>query len=162
MKDNNDMLQGGKLKPEFNDSWAMYYAKFIKEYENELFNLPNVHVHGLIDIKSNLFVEILAKCNFVIYPSCSEGGSPSVLTVVGNGGLIPIISHETTISTGYEIFINHLTLDGIDKAISIVRKMSKSEIVDLQENNYKNVLEKNNQTLYYSMLKKAINKILTN
>ena len=33
MKDNNDMLQGGKLKKEFYDSWALYYTKFIKEYE---------------------------------------------------------------------------------------------------------------------------------
>ena len=35
MKDNNDMLQGGKLKSEFHDSWAMYYTKFIKAYEKE-------------------------------------------------------------------------------------------------------------------------------
>lgn len=35
MKDNNSMLQGGKLKPEFYDSWALYYTKFIKEYEKE-------------------------------------------------------------------------------------------------------------------------------
>lgn len=35
MKDNNDMLHGGKLKPEFYDSWAMYFAKFIKAYEKE-------------------------------------------------------------------------------------------------------------------------------
>ena len=35
MKDNNNMLQGGKLKPEFYNSWAMYYTKFIKEYEKE-------------------------------------------------------------------------------------------------------------------------------
>ena len=33
MKDNNSMLKGGKLKPEFNKSWALYYTKFIKEYE---------------------------------------------------------------------------------------------------------------------------------
>ena len=35
MKDNNDMLQGGKLKAEFYDSWAMYFAKFMKAYEKE-------------------------------------------------------------------------------------------------------------------------------
>jgi len=35
MKDNNDMLQGGKLKPEYYDSWAMYFTKFIKAYEKE-------------------------------------------------------------------------------------------------------------------------------
>lgn len=35
MKDNNDMLQGGKLKPEFYDSWANYYIKFIQAYEKQ-------------------------------------------------------------------------------------------------------------------------------
>ncbi len=35
MKTNNDMLHGGKLKPEFRQSWANYYAKFIKAYEKE-------------------------------------------------------------------------------------------------------------------------------
>ena len=35
MKDNNDMLHGGKLKPEFYQSWANYYTKFIKAYERE-------------------------------------------------------------------------------------------------------------------------------
>ncbi len=35
MKDNNDMLHGGKLKPDYYNSWALYYTKFIKEYEKE-------------------------------------------------------------------------------------------------------------------------------
>ena len=29
------MLQGGKLLPEYYESWALYYTKFIKAYENE-------------------------------------------------------------------------------------------------------------------------------
>ena len=33
MKDNHDMLHGGKLKPEFDGSWARYYCKFIHAYE---------------------------------------------------------------------------------------------------------------------------------
>jgi glucosylceramidase len=33
MKDNNSMIQGGKLKEEFKQSWANYYVKFIKAYE---------------------------------------------------------------------------------------------------------------------------------
>ncbi len=35
MKDNGDILHGGKLKPEFHQSWANYYAKFIKAYQRE-------------------------------------------------------------------------------------------------------------------------------
>jgi len=35
MKDNNDMLHGGKLKPEAAQIWANYYIKFISAYEKE-------------------------------------------------------------------------------------------------------------------------------
>lgn len=35
MKDNNDMLKGGKLLPRYNQVWANYYVKFIKAYEAE-------------------------------------------------------------------------------------------------------------------------------
>lgn len=33
MKDNNDMLHGGKLKPDYYQAWADYYPRFIKAYE---------------------------------------------------------------------------------------------------------------------------------
>jgi glucosylceramidase len=34
MKDNNDMLHGGRLRPEYFDAWARYYTKFIKSYRD--------------------------------------------------------------------------------------------------------------------------------
>ncbi|HMC87596.1 MAG TPA: hypothetical protein VKI61_18870, partial [Chitinophagaceae bacterium] len=42
MKDNNDMLHGGKLKADYADAWADYYIKFIQAYEKE-----NIPVWGL-------------------------------------------------------------------------------------------------------------------
>ncbi len=33
MKDNNDMLHGGKLKVEYRQAWANYFVKFIKAYQ---------------------------------------------------------------------------------------------------------------------------------
>jgi len=35
MKDNKNMLKGGKLLPEFYQSWANYYVKFINAYQKE-------------------------------------------------------------------------------------------------------------------------------
>ncbi len=35
MKTNNNMLQGGKLRPEYYKSWALYYVKFIEAYRKE-------------------------------------------------------------------------------------------------------------------------------
>ncbi|HZL11664.1 MAG TPA: glycoside hydrolase family 30 protein [Prolixibacteraceae bacterium] len=34
MKDNNDLLQGGKLLPQYAQAWANHYVKFIKTYED--------------------------------------------------------------------------------------------------------------------------------
>ncbi len=35
MKTNNDMLHGGKLRPEYRNAWAQYYIRFIGEYKKE-------------------------------------------------------------------------------------------------------------------------------
>ena len=35
MKTNNDMLHGGKLKPQYFQTWADYYVRFLEEYEKE-------------------------------------------------------------------------------------------------------------------------------
>jgi glucosylceramidase len=35
MKSNNNMLKGGSLLPEYYQSWANYYSKFLKAYEKE-------------------------------------------------------------------------------------------------------------------------------
>ncbi len=35
MKDNKNMLLGGKLLPEYYQSWANYFVKFIKSYQNQ-------------------------------------------------------------------------------------------------------------------------------
>jgi glucosylceramidase len=35
MKSNNDMLHGGKLLPQYRQTWANYYAKYINAYEKE-------------------------------------------------------------------------------------------------------------------------------
>ena len=35
MKTNNDVLHGGKLKKEFDQSWANFYVKFIRAYEKQ-------------------------------------------------------------------------------------------------------------------------------
>lgn len=46
MKSNKDMLHGGKLRPEFYQSWANYYAKFIKAYQREGINVWGVTVQN--------------------------------------------------------------------------------------------------------------------
>lgn len=135
-------------------------SDFIDVYRKEIFGQDNIIVHGFIDISSKKFENILKLCSFAIFPSCSEGGAPSVVTVVGNGALIPIVSKSTSFSTGYEIMIDELTLSGIQRAVKIAGNMSHEEILKLQKLNLDFVLKENNQYIYKENLKKAIKEIL--
>ena len=46
MKSNGSMLQGGSLLPEFAESWAQYYVRFIQEYEQEGFPVLGITIQN--------------------------------------------------------------------------------------------------------------------
>lgn len=46
MKGKKDMLQGGKLLPEYAASWALYYTKFIKAYEKEAIPIWGISIQN--------------------------------------------------------------------------------------------------------------------
>jgi glucosylceramidase len=46
MKTNNEMNHGGKLLPEYRESWAKYYTKFIREYEKEGIDIWGITVQN--------------------------------------------------------------------------------------------------------------------
>jgi glycosyltransferase involved in cell wall biosynthesis len=135
---------------------------FVQAYAKELFSLPNICIHGFVDLTSPDFKEILKSCDFVILPSCSEGGAPSVLAAVGNGGLIPVISKETSVSTGFEISIPQLHFSGIEHAVLAAEKLSPQERKDCALRNLNYVLQENNTHKYEEYLRKNITDILEN
>lgn len=59
MKDNHDMLHGGKLLPAFRQSWANFYVKFIKAYEKE-----GIPVWGLTLQNEPLAKQTWESCNY--------------------------------------------------------------------------------------------------
>jgi glucosylceramidase len=46
MKDNNNMLKGGKLLAEYYDSWANYFVKFINAYKQEGINIWGITIQN--------------------------------------------------------------------------------------------------------------------
>jgi glycosyltransferase involved in cell wall biosynthesis len=133
---------------------------FIKVYRDELYHTANIINHGFIDINTCQFSEILQQCAFVIFPTCSEGGSPSVVTCIGNGGLIPIITKESTLSTGCEIFINGFTNDDIDQTVTKALSMTDQQIKELQIANLNYILKHHSTDVYYNRLKEIISRVL--
>ncbi|HWY29152.1 MAG TPA: glycoside hydrolase family 30 protein, partial [Candidatus Acidoferrum sp.] len=59
MKDNGDMLHGGRLKPEYDEAWARYYCKFIRAYESE-----GIPIWGLTVQNEPLAIQPWESCVF--------------------------------------------------------------------------------------------------
>jgi glucosylceramidase len=59
MKDNTNMLHGGKLKPEYYDCWGRYFCKFINAYDKE-----GIPIWGVTVQNEPLAVQTWESCNF--------------------------------------------------------------------------------------------------
>lgn len=59
MKTNNNMLYGGKLKPEYYQTWADYFVKYVKAYERE-----GIPMWGLTVQNEALAVQVWESCIF--------------------------------------------------------------------------------------------------
>lgn len=103
--------------------------RFTEHYHNELYNLPNIHYYGFLNLDSNALKTVLVKCGFTIFPSISEGGAVALLNVIGNGGVLPIYSKSTGVP---------FELDGFEFDPINVEKLEEyvSKAIDLDENEY--------------------------
>ncbi|ACM92081.1 glycosyl transferase, group 1 family protein [Nautilia profundicola AmH] len=107
---------------------------FFRVYEKEL-NLPNIHYMGFMDIDSYKFKQIVEKCAFSIFSSCSEGQSGAVLTTMSIG-LIPIVTEMVGVDIQNKGFF---VTDDIEEIKRKVIKVSKLPNANLQELSKKNI-----------------------
>ena len=114
-------IEAFREKPE----WTLHVCGYTAAEANLLSTInpsSNVHIHGFVDVLSESFKEIAIECGFVILPSCSEGTATAVITAVGNGSMIPIVTAECGFDIddfGFNIELNKLsiidTMNAIDK-----------------------------------------------
>jgi glycosyltransferase involved in cell wall biosynthesis len=120
----------------------------------------NIFYHGFVSLDSDLFKELLQKCAFVIFPSCSEGGSPSVVNVCGNGGLIPLLSKEASIDIAdFGFIFEKVNLVSIQSVIDFVIKMDSKELLEKSLICGKTISTINSRSNYSILLRKYINEI---
>jgi glycosyltransferase involved in cell wall biosynthesis len=67
---------------------------FERAYARELYELPNIHTVGWVDLSSAKFQDILQQCLAMIFPSSCEGQCCGVIGTMA-GGLIPVVSYES-------------------------------------------------------------------
>ena len=135
-------------------------AAFVELYKDELFHTENIHTHGFIDINSQQFDEILKSSYFAIFPTCSEGGSPSLLTVIGNGAMIPVMTKAASVDVPHACIIEELSVIGLEHAVNLSQRIPEGELLAKAQANAEFVVENNSLENYRKNLKNTLEQVL--
>ncbi|MBC6433001.1 glycosyltransferase [Nostoc sp. HG1] len=103
--------------------------EFEQAFYKELYETPNIHTYGWIDISSPDFIEVTNNCLGLVYPSVSEGQSGAVISCL-QAGLIPILSYESGVDVhDFGVIFDNLSVDEIKAK---VRSISNLPVEDLK------------------------------
>lgn len=120
-----------------NPQYILYVVGPIEEDFREIYSkvmTDNIHLCGFVNMDSQQFMKIAANCNFLIYPSASEGMPGSVINLM-KLGVIPLLSKWASIddikSLGF--MMKDLDIQSISMAVNWCNSLSNEEINRLSE-----------------------------
>lgn len=131
-------------------------SKFLDVMERKRKFTSNIHFLGFVNIASDQFKQLMEECTFTILTSCAEGCATAIETVLGNGGLIPIISKQCGITIPNGITVNENTYEALEAAILNLQKLTYEEI----KNSAKNNIEYMAKSFSIENYKSELNRIL--
>jgi glycosyltransferase involved in cell wall biosynthesis len=102
--------------------------EFEQAFYKELYETPNIHTYGWINVSSPDFIEVTNNCLGLVYPSVSEGQSGAVISCL-QAGLIPILSYESGVDVhDFGVIFDNLSVGEIKAK---VRSISNLPVEDL-------------------------------
>lgn len=102
---------------------------FTSAYHKELFQMPNIHPIGWVDIRSPQFIDIMNRCVGTVYPSCAECGAGNVLTCMQTG-VIPVLSIESgsDIDPAFGRTLQTSSVEEIQQTVHHISDLSPDEL----------------------------------
>ena len=135
--------------------------EFTRAYREMLYELPNIHTEGWVDVSSSRFVEISKRCIALIYPSCSESGGGSVINCM-HAGLIPIVSREASVDIdGFGFILKDCSIEAIKQAVQIVAGLPSEELEARARRSWDYARTHHTREIFAREYRKAIAEIFT-
>lgn len=100
---------------------------FERAYFRELYETPNIHTRGWIDVGSPAFEQLARNTLGLVYPSCSEGGGGSAITCM-HAGLIPVVTRETSIDAVGGVVLEGASVEQIRDAVVALADESPQQL----------------------------------
>jgi hypothetical protein len=101
---------------------------FERAYHKELYETPNIHTVGWLDLSAPELTRIVKNCVGLIYPSCAEGQSGGVVICM-HAGLIPIISYESGVDVeDFGVLLRDCSIEEIKNSIQMIAALPPNEL----------------------------------
>jgi glycosyltransferase involved in cell wall biosynthesis len=134
---------------------------FYDAYRNELEHFPNIHLIGIVPIRSQQFYRVVDICNFVISLSCSEGSQGAIVECM-HQGLIPVVSRESTVDTAdYGVTLSSCSITEIIKVVQDLSRRTTEWCEQMSQRTRKAALTDFSAAGFLQSMKTAIECILT-
>lgn len=124
----------------------------------------NIKLWGFLNVNSTQFTQIIGKCNFLIYPSGSEGGIPGAVLNSMKKGLIPIVTRWAAFNeiNRYGFLLQKWDVKSIDEGITWSLSLSIETINKLSKECQRYVDRNYNITNFEKELNQYLKIILKN
>ena len=150
MASGGNVLKGVALLIEFfrvHPELTLHWVGPIDDDFNEVMKsqvTPNIKTYGFLNIESSTMKEIVSKCNFIIYPSGTEGGCPGAVINSMKMGLIPIVSPWAAFDGIEEVgfVMDDWSVKSVDLGINWALSKNQKEIEKLSKKSQEIASEK--------------------
>ncbi len=134
---------------------------FEREYWTELYETPNIHLHGWIDVTSDVFVELMSEHAAVVFPSCSEGQNGGVITCM-HAGLIPVVSRATgaPITPERGVLLEDCEIETIQRTVREVASWDAETLAAMSAAARRHVRDRHTRARFAETYRAAIEDIL--
>lgn len=101
---------------------------FVAAYHKELYETPNIHAVGWVDVESRDFTMMAKQCLGLVSPSCSEAGGGNVVVCM-HAGLIPLVSYESSVDVeDFGVMFKDNSVNAIKSAVQMVSALPSDQL----------------------------------
>jgi glycosyltransferase involved in cell wall biosynthesis len=133
---------------------------FSRLYRSELYETPNIHPVGWVDVGGEQFLNITNQCVAVVFPSCAESESCSVLNCM-QAGLIPVVTREAGIDVqDFGVLLKDATVGEIREAVERLASMPAARLKEMSCKAWRYAREFHSSEKYTQAYREMITQIL--
>lgn len=133
---------------------------FERAFYKELYQTPNIHTVGWVDISSPDFIEMTKTCLGVVYPSCSEGGGGGIISCM-HAGVIPIVSYESSVDVDdFGLVLKSCSIEEIRDAVLKISSLPAQQLQRMARKAWEYARANHTRERFAEEYRKAIDKIM--